>query len=284
MSSKQRNWFFTSPPSTAGDRFVRNNIPSEQTYRNLLDSIALKLEINDTAREGGQGLVKLATDAEVMSRTSMASGEMQTVTRPHQLPLMIIGVAEVDTVDTAIQGDGLKLTLKEITAGDYKRYSTKIELDPINLDIAVPALGDYIIFSDTDDNDLPKRALFTSLADPYWSHDDEGIIPTTANDSVNIGHGDFRAGDIILDILEGVDRHIGPDTPVAGAGTDLYIAGGSSPDPLFTGGDLVLYGGDDVFKDSGSVYIAPGLANVGGVTGNVFLGYTKAGVKRERLE
>lgn len=283
MSTRNKSWFFTAPPTTAGDRFVRNNIPSEQTYRDLLDSVAMILEQGSTAMATRQGLVKLASDSDVKTRTSPAATEFQAAIRAHQLPLIILGSTEVMDTVTPVTGGGLKGTYTEVASGSNKRYSTKLELNFANLTEEAPAAGDWIAFEDLTDGVVKKVAYSDMLAGGFWQRNTTIISPLTAGDSLDMGTAQIKCGSIYFDNNGGGIRFIAPIPEDDDDGIEVNIIAGLTTDPTKTGGDLLLYGGTNLFNDSGSVYIAPGTANVGGVTGNVIIGYTKAGVKTGKV-
>lgn len=283
MASRNKSWFFATPPTTAGDRFSKNNIPTEQSYRDLLDSVPNKLEQADTATATQQGLVKLATDAQVMSRLTMGATDFQIAVQPHQLPFIILDHVEADTVNTAITGDGLKATLQEVIVGSVKRYSTKLELEYTNLATGTPAAGDWVTFADINDSNIIKKVAYSSFVTGYWERNTTTIEPVTDNDNLDMGQGTIYGGDIILDESEGVSRYIMPNDNVTGDGVLMIVRGGRSKDPTKDGGKLCLYGGPNDYADGGYVYIASGDANVGGDAGEVRIGYLHTGGAQGRI-
>lgn len=68
------------------NRFLKNHVPTEGVFRKLFASIPFKLNIEDTASETEQGLVKTSTDTNAYNRTSAIDAAMREVVQPHQLP------------------------------------------------------------------------------------------------------------------------------------------------------------------------------------------------------
>ena len=58
-----RNWFFQAT-GTPGTRFLKNNKPTENVFRDFLASIGFFKEVSDTASTTQQGFVKKATNAQ----------------------------------------------------------------------------------------------------------------------------------------------------------------------------------------------------------------------------
>lgn len=52
------------------NRFLKGNYPSEEVFKKLLESLTFKLNIEDTAKETEQGLVKLSTQAQFDSSSN----------------------------------------------------------------------------------------------------------------------------------------------------------------------------------------------------------------------
>lgn len=113
-----RSWFFDAPATTDGDRFRSQNIPSELTYRALLDSVAFISEAGDEARETRRGLIKLSSDEDAVERRyswNYVVGDMKVVL-PHQMPAIAVpdgsgGWVEpskiYESIDDEVRGGGL---------------------------------------------------------------------------------------------------------------------------------------------------------------------------------
>jgi len=84
----KRSYFFDSQPNTTGDRFRTKNIPSEGTYKMLVNSVAFIMEPGDAATPYSRGLVKASTDIMAMTNrydSNYQRGEEKFV-YSHQLP------------------------------------------------------------------------------------------------------------------------------------------------------------------------------------------------------
>jgi len=281
MATQLRKWFFDTPKASTYDRFSKNNKPSEATYRSLFDSVTFKLETDDTAAEGSQGLVKLATDANVKLRTSASSG-MQTVVRPHQLPMMQLGDATEATIALGAQTyGGLKLTALSKTATGGTRLNYQVEFDPDNLSAkGSPVNADYFVIVDSAD-DLPKKVLvsnISSLLEPYWTIDGTEVTPILSTYTLKFPADVYFA--------TGAARALYVETDDAGAGDNLSIhAGGGYGGGANDGGDLLLYGGiaggggvsgDTLIAWSGSTLI--GKVGIGGAVDSTYFVKVYGGV------
>lgn len=273
MPKKLKEYFFGVPATAAYNRFRKNNIPSEANYRNLIASVPFFLEAADTATLTQQGLTKLGADADVILRASQASGNMQTVVRPHQLPLMVGGGdTEAATIDTAVEEGGLKLT--PVNGASSTRMNFKIELAIDNLDTDVPVATDYFVFQDVTDGDAMKRALLSTVfVTQYWQRAMTTLSPATSNDSLDMGTGALMGGTIILD--NSTDRSIIIASIATAAGRDLVITAGASTYIAGNtdGGDLILYSGAGAGSgEGGNIYVTATEAG-----GDVMFAWTPAG-------
>jgi hypothetical protein len=84
-TTRERNWFFQGSSIPTWRRFRENNRPNESTFKDLLQSMVMKLESSDTATTSNAGHVKLATSAEVLAGTDSAGGHSKVV-KPSLLP------------------------------------------------------------------------------------------------------------------------------------------------------------------------------------------------------
>ena len=66
------------------NRFLKNDFPSESIFKKLFESIAFKLNPEDTASLTVQGLVRTSDDENVYANTSGDS--FKTIVEPHQVP------------------------------------------------------------------------------------------------------------------------------------------------------------------------------------------------------
>jgi len=255
MSQRSKSWFFDTPKTTSYGRLSQHNKPTESTFRDLLDSLTLKEEAGDTASESQQGLVKLCTDANAKSRTSASSG-MQTLVRPHQLPMLIAtGTTEIAS-GVSTNSTGISISGVSITSGSNSRLSYKIEFVPnVIATKATPTVADYGLITDTADSGTPKRVLLSTiaaLAGGYWTVSGSEIYPSSAYTLKS-------TGDVYLDTASVSDtRYIYSKLAANDHGSPLHIHG---CDGLGTA------------KSGGSLYIYPGAATGGGTSGNLYLCY-----------
>jgi hypothetical protein len=291
MAKKDRIWFFNVPNTSAHKRFRQRNLPDETCFRNLTDSIAMFNETSDTAKESEQGLVKLATDVNVITRTSvsLSTKAKQTVVRPHQLPLMVgASDTEATTINTALEEeDGIKLT--PVYNSGSTRMNFKIEFVPILLNGGVEgipdidadksfSLADKIIFLDYSDGNKPKLTNISYLiaGASFWSRSGTILEPKTANDDVDIGRGTFLGENITLNSNFDSVIKLNDQTSPGTGGSKLTLK--SSDSAIAAGGNLVLKGGtSSIALDGGSVHIYGGNSS-GANQGNVFLGYSEGSV------
>ena len=295
MSIKSKSWFFDVPNTSAYKRFRQYNRPDEIAFRHLFDSVAMKLEVGDTASETQQGLVKLVTNANAIARSSASAGQMQTVVKPHQLPLMVGVVDSVDTVadtiDTAVEGwDGMKLT--PVNGGSSTRMDFKLEWDPYlinNGQATTPVvdtdasweLADKMIILDGSDSNKPKLVNISEIVGGggIWSQSSGTITPITADSNLDLGAGSIASGNITLE--NSAARTITVKQLTGGPAVQLTLSGGDHT--TTSAGKLVLKGGASaVAAAGGDVHIYGGGTN-GGTVGNTFLNWSEGGSAIGRL-
>jgi len=270
MATKRlRTWFFDDVATPVGIRFNTYNKPTKGTFEDLLESIPVFLEATSTASLSTQGLVKLASLANSLSRTDNVPNTMQAVVLPSQLPMMLsgtagaveIGAGESDTYS------GIK-TIGITTAG--KRLDYRIEFDPSEYPVIIPADYTGLVNSQTlivIDSGIPKRILITDLvgsADQLWETDGTVINPTSTSLEILEIYNDFRiyktgtASIYPTRTISGT-KLAEPPAKTDGAGTILVVRGGHAiGETLANGGKLRLYGGYPV---------------AGGVAGDTMIGY-----------
>ena len=104
------------------NRFLKDHVPSENVFKKLFESITFKLNQEDTATTSQQGLVKIASDANAISRTSNATNDFTAAVVPHQLPEIISslnGVTDVENSYTML--DGIRIGDVTRTVGGKSR-------------------------------------------------------------------------------------------------------------------------------------------------------------------
>jgi len=199
---KVRSWFFNSPPTTAGERFSKKNIPTQGTYINLLDSVTFKLEKKDEATVSSRGLAYAYSNIQaielrnkpIVDRRVLDTSQMTSV------GVIINGIytesIHSETPDysgNSVSGGGIKSIAKVYTLGDIKRISYANELDISTFeDIPVVDLNSdklKVVCVDTDTNlhylVSLKRIIETQGSTNNFSFEWE---QTTASDTWDITH------------------------------------------------------------------------------------------------
>ena len=262
---RTRAYFFDTPRTTAGAKLNSQNIPSETTFRDLLDSMIFKTESADHATNALYGSVIFATTA--ISKARIGAG----VVIPEQLPVLEVNGAEKLTAG-AYSYEGIKLTAID---GTY-RLNYQIDFDPASLTIkTTPATTDYVVISDIAAAGVPKKVLVSSLlTSSYWQKVGNTISPATAGDSLDQGSGTITGAAFLL--TYGASTAILPSAPIEDVGASLTVrggAGGSAIGAAKNGGVLYLYGGAKANAGTdGDTYLCwtgaakRGLSAIGGAT------------------
>jgi hypothetical protein len=140
---KKRSWFFSSPETTKGTRFNKNNIPSKNTFYELLDSVPFFNDSESTASETQTGMLRIATNAEVIARAADIAAVI-----PSQIPEVIPYNSEVDTAEVSRFGIGI---LKN-AIGNRENYLLKMRADTLG-SIYTAAVTPFVVLS------LPDMAV-----------------------------------------------------------------------------------------------------------------------------
>lgn len=118
------------------NRFLKGDFPTENVFKKLFESLAFKLNIEDTAKENEQGLVRLATDQEALDRTNNTNNSFTNVIKPSQLPEVTLRKLNEapynDTIQSTDENGGLKLTLLKRTLSSKFRRAYKLEINTSN--------------------------------------------------------------------------------------------------------------------------------------------------------
>lgn len=85
-------------PQTVYNRFLKDHFPSEGVFRKLFESITFKLNPEDTASVSLQGLIKLATDAQIQARAKAENSFSLGIT-PKNLPRVTGNLVSSSFVD-----------------------------------------------------------------------------------------------------------------------------------------------------------------------------------------
>ena len=128
MTARSKAYFITGQQVTTSRKFMQHNRPTEDTFRDLFDSIPFKTETTDTASESVHGLVKLATGAEVLARTNTRSS-YQLVVRPSHIP--DVGVLSEDPITLIGQetSAGIRVDKVQLTASERVKYWVNLLFD-----------------------------------------------------------------------------------------------------------------------------------------------------------
>ena len=104
MSTQNKSFFFTVVP--ASDRFLSGDEPTEQIMRDFADSVAMKLEVGDTASDSQQGLVESATQTEYDNGVDSNGVGYSLYVRPSFIKTALTTLETLlQTQITAIQND-----------------------------------------------------------------------------------------------------------------------------------------------------------------------------------
>jgi len=101
------------------NRFLKGDFPTENVFKKLFESVAFKLNVEDTASQTAQGLVRIATDVEAEGRTDNGANTFENVVKPHQLPEVVVNDVLTDVVLATNTNNGLtvKTIRRIISAG-----------------------------------------------------------------------------------------------------------------------------------------------------------------------
>ena len=232
---RNRAYFFDTPRTTAGAKLNAQNIPSEVTFRDLLDSITFKSESSDYASETTQGLVKLASIA--ISKARSGTG----VVLPNQLPVIEVDGTELLTGYASCQG------IKVTAISAYNRLNYQIDFDPTSLTAKTPpaVAGDYVVIVDSADSNKPKKILLSGLAGvgSVWQDIATVISPVTAGDSLDMSGATVTADGFLLKAA--ATTYINPKQYTGNNGASLQVAAGAGQhaSDAKNGGNLYLIGG-----------------------------------------
>ena len=150
--AKKRQWFFQAPATKDGTRFVRNNIPTQITYSELLNSVPFFQEESDQLTETRQGLVKAhSNDTAITARNLSASPDALKLIKSSQIPGVSVkldngnaqepNVQDENNDGVPVKGSGIKITSRIFSAMGTKRttFQTEIDIDSLqvtNLDLS----------------------------------------------------------------------------------------------------------------------------------------------------
>ena len=263
---RNRAYFFDTPRTTAGAKLNAQNIPSETTFRDLLDSIPFKNETGDYATETVQGLVKLASVAISLARSGTG------VVLPAHLTSLEVNGTELLSSNASYQG--IKVTAISAT----NRLNYQVDLDPVSIvEKTTPDSADYVLISDSGASFIPKKVRVSNFSNSsYWQKNTTVLSPVTAGDSLDMSGGSVTADNLYLSSSYPTARKLTPKAPTENAGTDFSVSagsGGSAGSFSRAGGTLYLNGGLGVFGGANGKSIlcydgtsVIGTAAIGGAT------------------
>ena len=232
---RSRSYFFDTTRTTAGAKLNANNIPSEVTFRDLLDSLTFKGEVGDYATETVQGLVKLSTVS--VSKARSGGG----VVLPAHLPVLTYGASFTELITPGTQSyEGIKITAVSKT----DRLDYQVDFDPSSLTAkTTPAALDYFVIVDSADSNKPKKVHLSALTSSEWQRIATTISPVTAGDTLDMGTGNAIAAG--FNLTAAAKTYINPLSYTGNNGADLSVAGGAGQhaSAAKNGGDLYLFGG-----------------------------------------
>lgn len=109
------------------NRFLKGDYPSEAVFKKLFESITFKKNVEDTASNVNQGLVRTATDVEARDRQDNGTGTFTNTVQPHQLTdvvtnLIAIGAPGDDVVLTTTIDNGVEVkALQRIFGSTFRK-------------------------------------------------------------------------------------------------------------------------------------------------------------------
>lgn len=92
------------------NRFLKENIPSENVYKKLYESLTFKLNVEDTSTLTTQGLSLIATDDNARNRVDSSPTSYTSFVVPFQLPDFVSSTGSQNIAESNITTDGIKVT------------------------------------------------------------------------------------------------------------------------------------------------------------------------------
>ena len=133
------------------NRFLKDDYPSEKVFKKLFQSIAFKLNKEDTAKLTEQGLGKIATDAQSKNRSSNASIDFTAFVVPHQLT-EVIHTSDGDTdsnIGSGTIGGGIFIQKMNRAIGSLSRLIYKLSIAVTN-SLTINENGQVQLVNDID--------------------------------------------------------------------------------------------------------------------------------------
>jgi len=127
-------------PTLKYNRFLANHYPSGTVFDKLFNSITFKKNVEDTATETAQGLVRLATYLEAIGHKDALSTAFANIVRPSHIPQIDTVLRASDTAVTMTGNTNTSTSITNVLNADGNKLSYG---DPI-VGTDIPA-GAYVI-------------------------------------------------------------------------------------------------------------------------------------------
>lgn len=134
MAQVSRSWFFqiTATLIDAGKRFLTLDVPDEQAFRNLTDSVVMKSEVGDRAKVDIDassanllaGHVVAANDTQSLNYQAPKNDRTLAV-QPHQLPIV---VSDANQTVGAYTGPTITVTEANVVTSGNTKKSFKVKI------------------------------------------------------------------------------------------------------------------------------------------------------------
>ncbi|MBN2617245.1 MAG: hypothetical protein JXR64_02910 [Spirochaetales bacterium] len=158
---KYRSWFFSTPDTSQGTRFNKNNKPTKKTFWELFKSIPFFLEPDSEGTETRQGLFKKATNDNVKNRDSVTASVM-----PSQIPKIEVYNNEDDISEIARNGIGMTIVERD----ERKDLFLKLRSDSLGLLGSLDTDLSYFVISqpfEENKNERSKRIQVKAFLEQY---------------------------------------------------------------------------------------------------------------------
>jgi len=145
------------------NRFLKGHVPSEAVFKKLMESIAFKLNPEDTANSTnvGHGLVRIAIGSQIVGKLDTENG-FTTVVVPSELPRVLAG--NNVTVDLSIRKVSDNTTVALITPGDRGLYYLAYTVNAVaQIDNVKSTVMHTVDTSTVDENTLTDDGTDTTL-------------------------------------------------------------------------------------------------------------------------
>lgn len=131
IKKRLKSWFTTvtadDDNNIKGSRFLKEDEPTEENYRNLLKSVPFFEEQEDRAKSSQQGLTHAATNDEAKSFDEVETATKTKVVQPHQLPELSEETQLISTINNVPEFND-SIVEASIDAGQTKRNSYILRL------------------------------------------------------------------------------------------------------------------------------------------------------------